>query len=78
MLFTFSGKPKLKPAGFWSLSVYGANSYLVPNPINRYEVGDRTYNLTYEDGGYVYGPQADASKDGQFLLQPADLVPPKN
>jgi hypothetical protein len=27
---------------FWSLTVYGADYNLVPNPINRYSIGDRT------------------------------------
>lgn len=79
LLLTWSGKPLLHPSGFWSLTMYGANQYLVPNKLNRPEVGDRT-NLTYEDGSFVYGPAADTTKDGPFkiLVQPADLMPPKN
>ena len=69
----------LHPSGFWSLTMYGANQYLVPNMLNRPEVGDRT-NLTYEDGSFVYGTAANTTKDGPFkiLVQPADLTPPKN
>ncbi|QIX02319.1 hypothetical protein AMS68_007836 [Peltaster fructicola] len=79
-LFTFSGKPRVKAPGFWSLSVYGADQYLIKNPLNRFEVGDRTYSLVYEDGTPVYGPAADATKDGPFhiLLQPVDVPPPAN
>lgn len=79
-LFTFSGKPQVKEVGFWSLSLYGADQSVIANPLNRFEVGDRTYGLVYEDGGYVYGPQANSSQDGPFqiLIQPVDLAPPAN
>lgn len=30
---------------FWSLTMYGSNEFLVPNPIGRYDVGDRTSGL---------------------------------
>lgn len=80
LLVSFSGKPVLQKAGFWSLTIYGADQYLVSNPINRYEVGDRTLNLTYEAGGYVYGSSANASADGPFqiLVQPSSITPPSN
>ena len=80
VLFTFSAKPKLKATGFWSLTVYGSDQYLIPNELNRFEAGDRNYNTTYIDGGYVYGPSANSSQDGPFqiLAQPADLPPPAN
>ena len=80
LLVTFSGKPVLQTAGFWSLTVYGSDQYLVSNPIDRYEVGDRTYNLTYETGGYIYGPSANATANGPFqiLVQPASITPPSN
>ena len=80
LLVTFSGKPRLQNTGFWSLSLYGADQYLVVNELDRFEVGDRTQNLTYEDGQYIYGPSANSSRDGPFqiLVQPADLKPPTN
>ena len=80
LLLTFSGKPKVSKLGFWSLSIYGEDQYLIPNSLNRFEVGDRTYSLTYEDGSSVYGPNATASKDGPFqiLVQPSNLQPPAN
>lgn len=80
-LLTFSGKPQLKQTGFWSFTVYGADQYLIKNPLNRYEQGDRSYNLTYQDGsGYVYGPSANASHDGPFqiLVQNVNNTPPAN
>lgn len=70
----------MKSPGLWSLSVYGADKNLIPNSLDRFEVGDRTYNLTHADGGYVYGPNANSSRDEPFqiLLQSADVTPPKN
>jgi hypothetical protein len=37
---------QLPPANaFWSLTIYGADRYLVDNPIDRYAIGDRTSGL---------------------------------
>jgi hypothetical protein len=79
-LFTFSGKPPIKSKGFWSLTVYGADQYLVPNKLERYVVGDRSTQLKFEDGGLVYGDGGNGTEDGRFqvLLQPADIPPPEN
>ncbi|MCJ1397955.1 hypothetical protein MMC11_001151 [Xylographa trunciseda] len=73
-LFTFSGKPPV--TGFWSLTAYGSNNYLIPNAQDIYSLGDRS-NLTYPDGTLVYG---NASSNGEFqiLMQPANLSPPAN
>lgn len=59
--------------------MYGADKNLIPNSLNRFEVGDRTNNLTCADGGYVYGPNANSSRNEPFqiLLQSADVEPPK-
>ncbi len=75
-LFTFSAPPPTQSSGFWSLTVYGGDQFLIPNQLNRYEVGDRS-NLTYPDGQMVYGVNA---TPGPFrvLLQPADVTPPAN
>ena len=81
VLFTFSGKPQLGAHGFWSMAYYGADQYLIPNPLNRFEVGDRTYSYQFQDGtGPVYGTKANSTHDGPFqiLAQPADLPPPSN
>ena len=76
-LYSFSAKPTLQSAGFWNLTAY-ANSYLIPNIMNVYALGDRI-NLTYPDGSRIYGPNA-SSSDGPFqsLVQPADVAPPCN
>lgn len=33
--------------GFWSVTMYGLDQFLVANPINRYNIGDTTPNLYY-------------------------------
>lgn len=61
--------------------MYGADQYLIPNPLNRFEVGDRSFNLTYQGSGKpVYGQSANKTEDGSFqiLVQPANLIPPTN
>ena len=80
-LFTFSRKPPVISSlyGFWSLTFYGPDQYLIPNPLNIFEVGDRS-NITYDDGSLIYGPGSNAGKDGSFrvLVQQTDIVPPQN
>jgi hypothetical protein len=81
LLITFSRKPPVLQYGFWSLTLYGPDQYLIPNPVNRFEVGDRSLNLTYQNSNkLVYGPSANASADGPFqvLVQPVNLPPPAN
>jgi hypothetical protein len=36
---------------FWSLTMYGANLFLVTNPLDRYALGDRTPGLRFGPGG---------------------------
>ncbi|KAL1970814.1 hypothetical protein VTN77DRAFT_2648 [Rasamsonia byssochlamydoides] len=78
-LYEFSGKPPTETDGFWSLTMYDAEHFLVPNPFNVYAIGDRS-NITYPDGSPVYGPGSDDAENRPFeiLIQPADLVPPAN
>ena len=80
-LFTFSGKPPVISSlyGFWSLTFYGADQYLIPNPLNVFSVGDRS-NITYDDGSLIYGPGSNTGKNGPFriLVQQTDIVPPQN
>ena len=73
ILLRFSRRPALVPSGFWSLTAYNAEQYLVPNRLNRYSLGDRD-KMVFVDGT----PLDVQSKDGEFqiLLQPADLTPP--
>jgi hypothetical protein len=52
-LYTFSRKPPLSAAGFWSLTAYGADGYFIDSSIGVYALGDRS-NLTYPSGAPVY------------------------
>jgi hypothetical protein len=45
-------KDHLPPVeAFWSLTMYGADFYLVPNEINRYAIADYTPGLVYNEDG---------------------------
>ncbi|KAK5137475.1 hypothetical protein LTR08_008453 [Meristemomyces frigidus] len=82
LLVTFPGIPPVNAGGFWSLTVYGARFNLVPNKIDRYELGTRQ-NLTNEDGTYGYPIASESNGNAairsfQLLLQAADEVPPSN
>lgn len=74
IVVTFPSKPPLAPLGFWSLTVYDAEGYLIPSAINVYALGDRS-NLTMADGSKY----ADGG-DGPFqiLIQSSDVLPPEN
>lgn len=76
-IFTFSSKPPVAQYGFWSLTAYNEEEYLVPNPLNRYALSDCS-NLTYADGSLVYSDNAHGDGSFQLLVQPADVRPPKN
>ncbi|MFN8498529.1 MAG: DUF1254 domain-containing protein [Anaerolineae bacterium] len=46
---------------FWSLTIYGTDYNLVPNPINRYSIGDRTPGVKQNaDGSTTFYFQADS------------------
>jgi hypothetical protein len=90
ILYTFSRRPPLHAAGFWSLTAYGADDYFIDSPSGVYALGDRS-NLTYPSGVPVYDPETSVrnatsnqpnatQRDGPFqiLLQAADIPPPAN
>ncbi|PIG80987.1 hypothetical protein AARAC_011822 [Aspergillus arachidicola] len=76
-IFTFLSKPPMGQNGFWSLTAYNTEEYLVPNTLNRYALSDRA-NITYSDGSLVYDGGTHADGSFQLLVQPADIPPPKN
>ena len=51
---------------FWSLTIYKEDMNLVPNPANRYAVGDRTAGLQRDpDGALTISIQAESPREGQ-------------
>ncbi|KAJ7714032.1 hypothetical protein B0H14DRAFT_3523113 [Mycena olivaceomarginata] len=68
----FFGKPQVK--GFWSLTMYGGDGFLVPNSLDRYSLNNRG-NMTYPDGTLVYGSEspADSTEPFYMLLQSTDI-----
>lgn len=77
-LLQFSSRPKIQETGFWSITLYGPDQYLVPNELNRHTLGDRS-NLTFPVGRLVYD-EGNITEDGIFelLLQPGDIQPLEN
>ena len=39
--------------GFWSITAYGDDGFMIANPVDRYSVGDRTSDLRRENDGAV-------------------------
>ena len=69
-------KAEIPPVNaFWSLTMYDDDAYLVPNPINRYALGDRSH-LTFDgDGGLTLYIQSDSpgkDKESNWLPAPKD------
>ena len=58
---------------FWSLTMYDPDSYLVPNPVDRYALGDRS-GLSYEDDGSLtltlQSERPEASPQANWLPAP--------
>ncbi|KAJ7109577.1 hypothetical protein C8R43DRAFT_1139679 [Mycena crocata] len=72
-MIEFSGKPQV--TGFWSLTMYDAEGFLVPNSLDRYSLNNRG-TLTYPDGTLVYGggSPADSVEPFYMLLQSTDAA----
>ena len=67
-------KNELPPAeGFWSLTMYDADYFFVPNPINRYSISARQ-NLRHNDDGsvdlYLQKGSPGADKESNWLPAP--------
>jgi hypothetical protein len=69
--FAKAEKPPVN--AFWSLTMYDAESYLVPNPINRYALGDRSGMKAGDDGSltiYIHKEVPSADKKSNWLPAP--------
>ena len=61
---------------FWSLILYGADYFLVRNPINRYSISDRTEGLAHNpDGSLDISIQREAPEKGRENWLPAPAGP---
>ncbi|WP_286971998.1 DUF1254 domain-containing protein [Flavobacterium sp. UBA4854] len=62
---------------FWSLTMYNLpKRFLVPNPINRYSIGNKTKGLKYEPNGdlviYLQSTSPGKDKESNWLPTPKD------
>lgn len=67
-------KGKLPPAdAFWSLTMYDVEGFQVPNPINRFAIGDRDELRFGDDGSlelYIQSESPGAGKESNWLPAP--------
>jgi hypothetical protein len=73
-------KGQMPPAdGFWSLTMYDASFFFVPNPLNRYTLSSRNKFVTNSDGSVDFYLQADSpgkAKEANWLPAPkAKFIP---
>jgi hypothetical protein len=65
--------------GFWSLTMYDANYFFVPNPLNRYTVSSRNKFVTNADGSvdlYLQAESPGKAKEANWLPAPeAKFIP---
>ena len=68
-------KEQIPPAdAFWSLTMYGADQFFVPNPIDRYAIGDRDKLAFNADGSldlYIQHASPGPDKEANWLPAPA-------
>jgi hypothetical protein len=64
-------KGQAPPANaFWSITMYGADEFLVPNPINRFAIGDRDHLKYNKDGSldlYIQKDSPGKDKEANWL-----------
>jgi hypothetical protein len=66
--------PPVDPRGFWSVTLYDADHFLVENPLKRYAIGDRTPGLQKNPDGSLdlyIGHTAPAGHESNWLPAPA-------
>ena len=69
-------KGQFPPVGaFWSITLYNTKQFFVPNPINRYAIGDRDNLKSNDDGSvtiYIQHESPGADKESNWLPAPQD------
>jgi hypothetical protein len=69
------GKEELPPAdAFWSLTMYDEQGFQVPNPIDRFAIGDRDKLRFNADGSldlYIQSASPGADNESNWLPSPA-------
>lgn len=73
-VFTFSRAPDIKKLGFWSLTAYGSDEYMIANSLGKYLLNSGS-NITHADGTLV---NKDGKKPFQIIVQAADKNPGGN
>lgn len=68
----FSSLPPVEKGGFWSVTAYGDDDYLIDNPINRYNVTDRSDFKLNDDGSLDVTLSATDPQDGTFWFPTGD------
>ena len=66
--------PPVDRRGFWSVTLYGPDHFLVANPIDRYAIGDRTAGLQRGPDGSLdlyLGAQSPTGHEANWLPAPA-------
>ena len=59
--------PPVQEGGFWSVTAYGDDDFLIANPLNRYCINDRTLVTYNADGSLELLLQPEAPKDEEPL-----------
>ncbi|KAL3454149.1 hypothetical protein BJX65DRAFT_301936 [Aspergillus insuetus] len=81
-ILTFTtGPPRVKESGFWSLTIYGADQFLIPNERRVYNLGDRSglVDLHGKALALAHDTRAEGEERQVFkiLIQAADVRPPE-
>ena len=60
--------PPVIGEGFWSITAYGADDFLIPNPVDRYSVNDRSEYTLNTDGSLDVTLSAAQPEDDSYWL----------